>query len=273
MAERTQSKESQKLHEGLTKGLEVLDCLQGRPEMSLTEIAGELGLYKSRVMRICGTLERMGYVVFDARERLYRLGPRIPALARVYENTNPLLAVVKPTLETLFAALKESVAFHKLHGDSLICVHRLSRGIGQYEIAPTWQDRDMYYGARGRIVLAFGPAERVERFFADGEEYRTLTPYTPASKEDLLEDVLAVRARGYAVTSEERMLGQVGIAAPILQYAGTLAGVVSVSGRKENLNETFRERAVPLLLQETRKLSEKLGAVVFAPLPNPYGKI
>ncbi|GHV38405.1 hypothetical protein FACS1894187_17180 [Synergistales bacterium] len=101
MPARDKPRESQKHVESLMKGLEVLDSLQGRPEMSLTEIADALGIYKSRAMMLCGTLEHMGYVVYDGRERVFRLGPRVPGLARVYENTNPLLALVRPALERL----------------------------------------------------------------------------------------------------------------------------------------------------------------------------
>ena len=242
------------------KGLEVLDCLQGHPGLSITEIAGQLGLYKSRVMRICGTLEHMGYVVFDPRERVYRLGPRIPSLARSYEATNPLMGVVTPFLESIFGRLRQSVAFHRVHGDTLMCVYRLNVSSGSYDQTPTWQDRSLYCGARGRVMLAFGSEELRESFLSRDEDFPRLTPYTVTSPTELQEAVERAREQGYAISSQERVIGQLGIAAPVFQYGNHLVGVISISGRVENFDDEFVNRAVPILLEETRKLSLRLGA-------------
>ncbi|GHS85188.1 IclR family transcriptional regulator [Synergistales bacterium] len=259
MPARDKPRESQKHLESLMKGLEVLDSLQGRPEMSLTEIADALGIYKSRAMRLCGTLEHMGYVVYDGKERVFRLGPRVPGLARVYENTNPLLALVRPALERLFSALKQSIAFHKPHDGGMLCVIRLSKNASSDQI-PVWQERALYSGAVGRVTLAFSSEEFRENFFAERDKYQPLTPHTITTSEVLLKEIQKTRELGYAATSEERELGMTGIAAPVIQYSNDLVGVVSVSGRIERFNEALRREAIRLLLDETAKLSKRLGA-------------
>lgn len=260
MPENGKSKESERHLESLMKGLQVLDCLQGHPALTITEIANELGLYKSRVMRICGTLEHMGYVVYDAKERVYRLGPRIPALARSYEATNPLLGVVKPFLESIFSRLRQSVAFHRAHGNTLMCIYRLSPKADNHDQTPMWQDRSFHCGARGRVMLAFGDRALREQYFSRAEPYPMLTPHTITDPAELERAVELVKGQGYAITSQERIMGGFGIAAPVLQYADNLIGVISISGNVQDFDEELVNKAVPILQEETRKLSLRLGA-------------
>ena len=259
MPENGKSKESERHLESLMKGLQVLDCLQGHPALTITEIANELGLYKSRVMRICGTLEHMGYVVYGARERVYRLGPRIPALARSYDATHPLLGIVKPAMEALSSELRRSVSFHKVHGDALICIHRIA-AYENYDHVGLWQDRTFYCGSQGRIMLAFGSEELRESYLSSNDTFPQLTPYTITSSEALRRALELVQEQGYAVTSQEREMGRVGIAAPVFQYGESLIGVLSVFGKIEVFDDTFVKQAVPVLLRETRKLSLRFGA-------------
>ena len=259
MPDPKKAKEYARHLESLMKGLQILDCLQGRPQMTLAELAGELGAYKSRIMRLCGTLEHMGYVVFDAQERVYRLGPRIPSLARVYESSNPLLPAIKPTLEYLFTTLKQVIAFHRLHDNGKLCIYRLSEGL-DYSEPSVQQERALHSGAPGRVLLAFAPEEFRRDFFSGDEEYPRLTPNTITTKEALWEEVLRTREKGYAETFEERTVGLVGIAAPVFQYSNVLVGAISIAGKKEYFNDDFRRHAIRLLLEETSGLSARFGA-------------
>lgn len=258
MKERKKSQESERHLETLMKGLEILDCLQGRPAMSITEIANELGIYKSRVMRLCGTLEHMGYVVFDERERVYRLGPRIMSLARVYEGSNPLVPLLRPTMESLFEALGKTISFAILHNKGQICAYRVSEE-QNFKEPSIYQERTLHHGASGRVLLAFAPEHFREIFFSERESYPALTPHTITSPQKLWEEVLKTQKSGYAITSDERVMWSIGIAAPVFQFSDILVGSLSVSGKKEDFSEEFIDRSLTLLLKATAALSEKMG--------------
>ena len=258
MKERKKSQESERHLETLMKGLEILDCLQGSPAMTITEIANELGIYKSRVMRLCGTLEHMGYVMFDERERVYRLGPRIMSLARVYESSNPLVPLLRPAMESLFEALGKTVSFAILHNKGQICAYRVSEE-QNFKEPSIYQERTLHHGASGRVLLAFAPEHFRERFFAGDKSYPALTPRTITSPQKLWEEILKTQRTGYAITSDERVMGSIGIAAPVFQFSGVLVGSLSVSGKKDDFPEAFVRRALELLLEETSALSTKLG--------------
>ena len=252
------SKESEKYLETLMKGLQILDCLQGRPEMTLTEIAAELGLYKSRVMRLCGTLEYMGYLIFDDQRRVYRLGSRVLSLGRVYESTNPFIPLIRPSMERLYEELHRTVSFSVLHGMKQLCAYRISEHHSFVEPS-AYQEAALFIGAASRVLLAFAPSGVREEFFSSSESYPALTPNTITDKAELLEAVMVAQHDGYAVTSDERIMGSIGIAAPVLQYSGILVGCMSVSGNKDAFDDAFVEECRDLLLQETSELSKKFG--------------
>ena len=252
------SKESGKHLDTLTRGLQVLDCLQGRPELTLTEIAAELGLYKSRVMRLCGTLENLGYLIFDEQKRVYRLGPRVLSLGRVYESTNPFVAVIRPSMEFLYDRLRHTVSFAVLHGMKQLCAYRITEH--QSFVEPSvYHETALYVGASSRVLLAFAPGGLREEFFSSEESYPALTSNTITSREDLLMAVSETQRCGYAITSDERIMGSIGIAAPIFQYPGILVGSMSISGNKDGFDEAFVRECLQLLLQETSRLSKRFG--------------
>ena len=64
--EKTKSKESERLNASLIISLRILEFLEETEQpASLAEIRKKLALNKSRVMRLCGTLEHMGYLKHD----------------------------------------------------------------------------------------------------------------------------------------------------------------------------------------------------------------
>ena len=252
------SKEAERHLESLIKGLEVLDCIERCPESAATlaEIAEKTGLYKSRIIRVCGTLEHMGYLIHDRREKVYRLGPRTFSLGRAYEYTNALILESKPFLETLHTQLKLTASFYILRGMKRVCISKVSTRHGWIHTMEG-EERELHYGSTGRIFLAFGPEELQEKFFAQPEPYPKLTPQTPSTGRQVWEYVQETRKKGYAATFEERIMGQAGVAVPVYR-AGELAGALSVGGDVQDFSAERIPDYLALLRQEAEKLTQKL---------------
>ncbi|HWP12839.1 MAG TPA: helix-turn-helix domain-containing protein, partial [Ramlibacter sp.] len=70
----------------LERGLSILDAFSlGAGTLSLAELAGATGLYKSTILRLCASLLRLGFLqrLDDGR---YRLGPAVFQLGRRYQQ-------------------------------------------------------------------------------------------------------------------------------------------------------------------------------------------
>jgi IclR family transcriptional regulator, acetate operon repressor len=123
----------------------------------------------------------------------------------------------------------------------------------------------------GKAMLAFAPADRVQRRIEAGLERRTAHTITTVG--GLTRELAAVREQGVAFDREEAMVGVVCAAAPITGPDGSVVAAVSVSGRAESLD---LERMAPAvrtaaltLSQQARLLPE--DAVPQLPVPRRVG--
>ena len=109
----------------LERGLAILDAFStGAGTLSLAELAGATGLYKSTILRLCASLLRLGFLqrLDDGR---YRLGPAVFQLGRRYQQAFRLGDLVVPVLRELVARSGETASFYVRDGDRDTCLYRI----------------------------------------------------------------------------------------------------------------------------------------------------
>ena len=114
-----------------------------------------------------------------------------------------------------------------------------------------------YSMAIGKVLLASLSGQEIESLYAD-QPLQQLTPNTVASMPDLLAQVDAIRAGGFAYDLQEHALGRSAIGLPIGVHQGVALGisVVLPSARFE------RQRGIveSALLRRAQQCRERLGA-------------
>src|SRR2546427_6406909 len=81
----------------------------GTPELSVSELGRAVGLHKSTVHRLLGTLEGTGFVVQDPGTKRYRLGLPLFELGSMVVSTLEARRVALPYLEEIHRACGEQV--------------------------------------------------------------------------------------------------------------------------------------------------------------------
>ena len=115
-------RESDRQVDTVAKALVILNCFSAsEPELSLKTLSEKTGLYKSRIMRLCGTLCAQGFLV-KTPQATYELGPRVMILGRIYEKTHDLFSSAGPVLDDLVAQTGESAALFMREGMSRFCI-------------------------------------------------------------------------------------------------------------------------------------------------------
>jgi IclR family acetate operon transcriptional repressor len=99
--------------------------------------------------------------------------------------------------------------------------------------------------AAGKCYLAHQPEEGVAEYIDAGLE--ALTSNTITCPDRLRRELAAVRARGYAVSREESVLGVCGIAVPVIGAGGTVSSCLSLSPLADELVEDEVSEWVTLL--------------------------
>src|SRR5258708_37960192 len=161
------------------RAVAILDLLAQEGGRAGAEVARELGVHRSTALRLLGTLERHALVERDPRTAKYRLGRRLPQLARGVSGELDLRHVARPVCEALAASTGETVTLDVLDGRAIAPIAQ-STGSTSF-VSPNLLGRrtPVHCTASGKVILAFATDPIRQRMLA-----RPLVPMTPRSITD-----------------------------------------------------------------------------------------
>ncbi len=257
---RNPPKESTKQIESVDKALSILECFSDKvTELSLKQLSEKTGLYKSRILRLCGTLMAHGFVI-RLQGSLYRLGPKLMMLGKVYERSNPLISIARPILRELASITGESAKLFVIQGAKRIC---LVREKGTYPLTyhvEEGESFELYAGAGGKALLAYTSKEFRDQVLGE-KVLQRLTPTTIVERSRLEEEFAASRAQGYASSSGEVFTEVAGMAAPVFDHENNICAALTIAGPIQRFTEDRRQEMLESLLASAGRLSQLLGYV------------
>jgi DNA-binding IclR family transcriptional regulator len=233
-----------------------------QPHLGVTEIADELGMPKSGVHRVLNTLRRRRLVTYDPTTRKYALGQAAVALSQGYAARHDMQAIAMQELAEVRRATGETASLAiRRHGSVLVRAQSMPDDElrVEFHLGRPWP---LHIGASGKAFLAFVPATEVDDYLerttrSDGalEAMTTRTLNDPAALRD---DLRLTRARGYALSSGERLAGVTSIAAPVRDHDNYPVSVLAVSGPSTRLDPQDRG-TVEALTAAAERLSAEMG--------------
>ena len=254
----------------LAKGLALLDLVAdaGGP-VRFADLMRASGLPKPTFARILRTLIAFRLVRHDAEHSTYSLGSRVLELShRVWESFD-LASLASPELVRLSRELGETVALCRLDGDEALYVDERS-GLGLGVRVDVGRRVPLHATAAGKALLAFQePAslrQRVERLKLD-----RFTAGTIADRTLLLADLTLIRARGYAVSIEEHLVGVNSVAAPLPGRDGVPLGAIVTLGPASRLDPARIHPIGREMMAAARRITGSAGTVAISSGPRPRG--
>jgi len=237
----------------VTRALELLEELRsGEQALGVNELARRIGVSPSTASRLLATLQAHGLV-----ERQdggpFRLGLGFVSFADRVLARLDVRVLARPLLEALMERTGETATLSIPGEREAITVDSVPSRAGVVSMARLGRPSVAHATAVGKVMLAFGggplPRER---------ELVALTPRTITDRPRLLEEIAAVRDRGYGTVFGEREVDVNAIAAPVPDRSGALAAILGLQGPASRLADPTR------LLGELREgaaeLSRALGA-------------
>lgn len=208
----------------LRRGLSVLECFaEGPAEKTLADLCAHTGLPPATVHRLLTVLVEWGGVEKVSRGR-YRLAVRLWRLGARVPGARTLRDAALPYMEDLYEATHGVVHLAIADGTDTLYIEKISGRRAPQLLSSVGARLPMHASGPGKVFVAFGPPDLLDRVLATG-----LTPRTSRTITDeaaFRRAVSEVRKTGFAVSREEMSLGIASIAAPI--FAGRTA-VASVS--------------------------------------------
>ena len=238
----------------------ILSALgSGTPRLGVTEIAERVGLAKPTVYGLLRTLEKHDLVVQDADSGKYSLGPGVLQLGNAYLDGSELRARSLLWAEALAQRANEAVWVATLSGTRVIVLHHVFRPDNTVQILEVGAAIPWHACALGHAIVAQLPASASARVMA--ADLVPLTGRTKITRAALSRALAQVRKNGYAVEDQEATVGDAGVAAPIMNRHGTVAGAIGVVGPVERLLASgTRDELARAVVDAARSVSRDLGA-------------
>lgn len=245
--------ESSLFNQSLEKGLAVLRSFSAqRRTMNLAEIAEAAGINKSSAQRMIHTLEALGYVTKSRQSKRFQLTPRVMEIGYNYLAADTLVDVANPFLAELSQVTGETTNLTEPDGVEMVYVARFVAAKFIPIHLPIGSRIPMYCTASGRAHLSAlddsAILEVLERSTLQRHTQHTLT-----TVDDILSQIEATRTKGYAINVEELFLGDMTIAAPIVNGQGQpVASVHIVAPTSRWTLEEMERRLAPVLIECAR---------------------
>ena len=237
----------------LVRVFTLLDCFNAEDtELTLAELASRTMIPKPTVHRLAKVLVEQQLLKRTATG--FALGLRLFELGELVSDRRDLRDASLPFLEELFEQTHETIHLGVLEGTEVLYFVKIV-GYHAFPLPTRTGGRwPAYASALGKVLMAFGTSDPLRCLPASG--LKPLTPYTITDPGRLLRELATVRRAGIAIESQESVLGNACVAAPIFDSGRHPVAAVSVSGPPMRLRPTQR---APLLRRTAAKITQHVG--------------
>ena len=238
-----------------------------RPALRLPDLSTVAGLNKTTTYRLLSALVLEGLLERAPETGEYRLGPELLALGSRALGATALRAASRAELQALAYTTRETATLEVLVGRDVLI---LDEAAGDHVVAsmPSLGTRwPAHATSTGKVLLAHLPDAALDSLLET--PLHAATPRTVVDPAALRRELARVRARGWALASEELEAGFVAVGAPVRGSAGEVVAAISVGGPKSRLNQERVREILRTLPAVTARIAKRLGAPNQAPDPAP----
>ncbi|MCI8476815.1 MAG: IclR family transcriptional regulator [Oscillospiraceae bacterium] len=236
-------------------------CREGK-ECGITQIAEDMGEYKSTIFRTLVTLEARGFVKKNSDTERYWLGERLFTLGKAVEVKMGFTELIRPYAHRLHETYHEVVNVSILErnlDDVYRSVIILKEDSGRQILTvnpPVGSSSQCYNSAVGKCLLAF--SEDIDLDIYREKGLKRYTANTIPSVDALYAELEKIRTEGYAMDQEELELGLTCIGAPILNQWGFAVAAISLSGPTSRmLSSDLYTR-----INAVRKIAQEISSII-----------
>lgn len=242
----------------LDLALRILEFLagQGAP-IALTAIAQTFAASKSTVYRHLSALARHGFVRRDISTGRYAIGVRLMVLGETSRGNFEIVTVARDALLKLRDSTGQAVSLCALLDDDLVVLDLMhGRTVVEFTTRPGTR-LALHASAHGKIWLAFGPEGLLQKVL--GAPRSAWTSHTITDAKALLNEVQAVRKRGWSTAPNQAVMGVNTLAAPVFDHRSVLVGSIAFVGSTQVIAAKPAPAQLAAVLDAARSVSRDLG--------------
>ena len=250
------------MNRSLEKGLILLETLATSvAELSVIEISELLGITRPMVYSLLRVLLSKNYVQRNEENGKYSIDYRAYELGTSYRFNFPFLNVAEKYIVTMCNRYNIKINVTILR-EPCTAVIILSRDVFVMPRMMWGYVHPAYASASGKVLMASLPDKKLDQLLHN-TEFKSFTPHTITSPEQLKQEILAIRKNGYAMENGELRLGHSCIAAPIYDKSGKAIAAASFSGTSDRF-DTNSEKMIADIKTMCSNISGDLGYTPFS---------
>jgi DNA-binding IclR family transcriptional regulator len=135
-------------------------------------------------------------------------------------------------MEQIHEEMGETTFLCVRRGDDAVCIERIDGSRVNLLALRLGGSLPLHVGAAARALLAFEPPAAWDGYL-ERRKLEPLTAKTPATREAVLEELRATRARGYSISDEDVTPGVGSVGSLIFDHTGAVRAALSVGGMRD----------------------------------------
>ncbi|WP_377325701.1 IclR family transcriptional regulator [Pimelobacter simplex] len=235
-----------------TRGLDVLIAIARNGQVTVAEVADELGLATSTAYRYVRSLRDYGLI--EESQGVYVPGWRLMEISGEHLTHTRLAEISGEYLRTLTYQTGETAVLAVRAGSHAICLRQSVSSAPDHYAFRINELLPLYAGAGQRLLLAYAPRPIVEVALANLVAYSSAT----VRAADLPAVLAQVRRDQFAVSRGEFKEGAIAVAVPVFSN-GEVTASLTIAGPSERCdNPDWVRRATRLLRAAAADMSAAL---------------
>ncbi|MFQ6394105.1 IclR family transcriptional regulator [Nocardia sp. KC 131] len=244
------------MSQSLLRALTILMSL-GEDSRSLDQLATELGVHKSTVLRLLQTMESQRFVTHDSQHQ-YVLGSKLFELANRALEQRDVRTIARPHLSALNSDTGQTIHLATYESGEAIYIDKFDAIQSVRMYSRIGRPAPLHCTAVGKVLVCAQP--RTEwRAVADRLDYRKFTERTIRTPEQYLAELELVATQGYAEDHEEHESFVNCIGVPVRNGTGAVVAAVSMSVPDMLLDHDQVLAELPRLRAAAEAISTELG--------------
>lgn len=220
---------------------------------ALASIAENTGLTKSTASKILDTLEHIGYVIKNKKNRTYSIGFKLIKYSSKEMSRMDLESHIHDQLEALHDHFDETVHLGVYQNEKIVTVNKFQSSRPVVCISSAiGETKDLYSSGMGKAVLAELDDKKLINYI-NNHDFVAKTDKTIANTQMLLSELEEIRQLGYSVDDEENEEGVYCIGAAITNTTASgqkiILGAFSISIPIFRANDALLEELSQAVLQ------------------------
>ena len=207
----------------------ILDCMESADSLlNLEDIVRETGYKKTTCFRLLKTMRKLGIVESAPVGKKYQFGHRIISIGSAALKKMNLRESALPILKQLRDETGETVNLTILSGSNVLFIERV---MSDYLVNVNINIGDrlpVYYSSMGKAILSFLPETHIAEILSQ-LRFEPKTDRTIVSEAALMQEIIKIRRKGFAINDEELEMGLRTVAAPVFNYKGEAFAAINIA--------------------------------------------